>query len=150
MKKLKRLSVSIIVSFLVALCVGLGVNTFQGYDVKRGFAFGPPQDQQTTSYRGWYGIKRWGFPATYLEVHSFQPGEGASGNFYYTAKPLSPLLVVTNVVLLMSFIVAMLSPITIFWRPKKASSVIEMDKNESNLPGGKPAPQLEKDANTWH
>lgn len=150
MKKVKRLVALTTISFLVALGIGLGVNTSQSYDVERGFAFGQPLNQQTMPYSGTYDIVRWGFPATYREVHRFQPSEGASGDTYYTAKPFSPLLVVANVLLLMSFLVAILSPITIFWRPKNKVAPELANPSQDKLTEEKPVSQAEKDANNRH
>ncbi len=124
MKTLKRLFFSLLVSFLLAGALGLGIQTSQKYDVREGFAYGPPTNQQYTAEKGTFSIKRYGFPATYKEVQHVVLETGTDTN--YESKPFTFWLAVVNVVFWMSLLVAILSPVSIFFRPKKRTK----DSNE--------------------
>ncbi len=125
MKKAKKLTVVILISVLVACFFGAGTSTKESIAVQKGFAFGPPVLQQRMDTNGEYVVRRWGYPGTYREVQIFR---GAGENPYevsYTSRAFSLVTVVANIVFLMSFIVALLSPITIFWRPQKKSTEVK-------------------------
>lgn len=98
-------------------------------------------------FEGTYSVNRWGFPATYREVEKFQATNGAKYETSYVSKPLNPLLVIANIVLLMSFLVALLAPVTIFWRPKKLSVPDVKKSSETKLTEEKMVSQAKKDAN---
>lgn len=128
MKTLKRLFFSLFISFILAGALGLGIQTSQHYDVQEGFAYGSPSNQQFTAEKGSFHVKRFGFPATYKETQSVHLDSGATGS--YESKPFSFWLAVVNVVFWMSLLVAILSPISIFFRPKKKTEKPAEPKNE--------------------
>ena len=141
MKRLKRLTIIFFLALFGAVAIGLGSHNWKGFEVQKGFVFGPPIAQQKMEFIGWYVISRWGFPATYREVQKFQATDGATYETSYVSKPFNLLLAVTNVVLLMSFLVALLAPVTIFWRPKKKQSEVKLTEKKT-------ASQVKDDANT--
>ncbi len=140
MKTLRKLVSILFFSLLIAVGIGAGANSRAGETVQKGFHFGPPAAQQKMEHNGFFHIKRWGFPATYREVQSFQATDGATYQTAYVSRPFSFLLLLTNVVLLMSFFVAVLSPITIFWRPKR-------ELYEAKFPEEKVESQVKANAN---
>ena len=119
MKTVKKLLLLLFISLSLAVAMGAGASTQSSEKVGRGFYFGPPAAQQKVEYSGYFSVSRRGFPATYREVQRFQATDGATYEVSYVSKPFSLLLLIANVVLLMSFLVAVLSPITIFWRPQR-------------------------------
>jgi hypothetical protein len=150
MKRLRKLIAILCLSVLAAGAVGIASHTYSDVKVKQGLYFGPPEAQQKMEFGGTYSISRWGFPATYREVQKFKASEGASYETSYVSKPFNVLLVLTNIVLLLSFFVALLAPIPIFWRPKKLAPVLEVEASKPKSTEKKPVSQAEKDANTRH
>lgn len=120
MKMFKRLLTSLFISFVLATALGLGINTTQSYDVREGFAYGLPANQQIIAENGTFHVKRYGFPATYKETQSVHLQSEANGS--YESKPFTFWLAAVNVVFWMSLLVAVLSPVSIFFRPKKRES----------------------------
>ncbi len=138
MKTLRKLAVIIFVSVVIAAAIGIGASTRTSTSVGKGFYFGPPEAQQKMEYGGVYGVSRRGFPATYREIQKFQATDGATFETSYDSKPFNLFLLVINVVLLLSLLVALLAPITIFWRPKKKLNEVKPTEK-------KPASQVKSD-----
>lgn len=129
MKMITRLFKSLFVSLMMAIVLGLALWNTNKVSVTKGFVFGPPIAQQIMSEDGTYTVKRWGFPATYKETQFFH---ATNGNYQtsYESKPFNTLLAIVNVVFWMSLLVSILSPVTIFFRPKKHDKKASQKLNE--------------------
>ncbi|MFZ1249392.1 MAG: hypothetical protein WAQ24_03650 [Candidatus Saccharimonadales bacterium] len=147
MKTLKHLFISLVVAFVVAAALSLGLHSTRAVQVAKGFVFGPPSAQQTMNAEGVYKTSRWGFPSTYREVETFQSTTGQSFDTSYERKPLNRLWVVTNIVFWMALFVALLAPFTIFWRPS-LKPTDQPKPNELNQTKAKDEPQAKQHANT--
>ncbi len=136
MKTLKRLLASLGLSFFIALGLGAGIQTSQSFEVPDNFAYGPPATQKLTEEPGMYTVKRYGFPSTYKETQTVALQSGAKGS--YESKPFGLWLLAVNVVFWMSLLVALLSPVAIFFRPKKKAEKPTDTSNETKPPEAKP------------
>ena len=140
MKMFKRLILSLAVSLLAAGVLGLGLSTTQKMEVNKGFFFGQQVGQSPLPESGVYTIKRQGFPATYRETHTVNLRSGA--NTSYDSIPTSKLLAVINIVFWMSLLVVLLSPVAIFYRPKKHEPELEITHGEVKQADTEPRVQV--------
>ncbi|QQS20079.1 hypothetical protein IPL85_01320 [Candidatus Saccharibacteria bacterium] len=131
MKRLKKLLLLVCVSLLIAAGIGGGINTLESVPAEKGFVFGPPIAQQKMETDGTFKVQRWGYPGTYREIQTFL---GSGENPYevsYTSRAFNPMLLLANIIFLMSFVAAVLAPITIFWRPKKKTAEVKTTEKKA-------------------
>lgn len=119
MKKIKHLVVILVLLIVIAAVLSLTIVRRDTYEVGKGFYYGAPQSQNTTTIGGTYTVNRYGFPSTYREQQTFTPDGDIFNESTYENHGFDGLYVLTNILFWMGLFVALLSPLTIFYRPKK-------------------------------
>lgn len=131
MKKFKRLLFLLLLFAVIALVLSFTIVRRDTYEVGKGFSYGAPQAQTTTAIAGIFTINRYGFPSTYREQHTFVPRGDIFNESTYEAQPFDSLYLITNFIFWLGLFAALLSPLTIFYRPKK--KLIETTQNKSQV-----------------
>jgi hypothetical protein len=129
MKRLKRLGLSLLCIALLAVVFSVVPSHSYKVDVAKGFAYGDPKAQTHVTSAGTFQDRKYGFPATYREIQSFHPADGAYAAASFEPQPMSLFYVGVNIVFWVGLMVALLAPVTIFWR-KKALPAVEKVKGE--------------------
>lgn len=110
--------------------------------VPKGFAFGAPNNQTRMSVDGVYSVTFYGSPSPYKVTETFRPTGDVFNTLSYDAVPFNGFIIVTNFVFWLSLLVALLAPITIFWRPQKRKlSQVKLAEQQAE-------PQVKHDENT--
>ncbi len=133
MKKYRSLVLGIGVLLILATGLSVGVIRTKSVPVVEGFVFGPPVAQSAVSIEGTYQVKYYGYPSTYRERHTFLSEKDTIGYATYDFQPFEWYFIVSNILFWMALFVAVLAPITIFWRPKKAESTTDVSSNNTDV-----------------
>ncbi len=105
----------IIVSALLSFLIVRRTND----DVQKGFRFGPPASQITVTSDGTYTVNYYGYPSTYRIQETFKPSGDVFNESTYELFPLSKFYLFSNFIFWLALFMALLAPLTIFYRPKK-------------------------------
>ena len=142
MKWYKKLAAVLVALMLVAAFLSVYMKSRQtGMSVPKGFAFGAPSNQTRMNVDGVYSVTWYGSPAPYKVVETFRPTGDVFNSLSYTEMPVNRFAIITNFIFWLGLFVALLAPITIFWRPaKKQLPVAVTDK--------KPETEVKADADT--
>jgi len=124
MKTVKRLILSLVAILLLAGIFSVGVVRTKEFSVKKGFYFGLPDGQEAVNADGTYTIKYYGFPSAFREQHIYQSDGDVLGSSTYDMQKFDLLYVVSNFVFWAGLMVALLSPLTIFFRKKNKEYVV--------------------------
>lgn len=122
MKKFRLLIIGIFVLLVLAAVLSVVVVRTKAVPVAEGFVFGSPVAQSAVSTSGTYEVKYYGYPSTYREQHTFMSTGDVIGNTSYDFQPFDWYSVLSNIIFWMALFVAVLAPVTIFWRPKKVQA----------------------------
>lgn len=145
MRKVLRLLVASIVLLLIAGVLSIANVRTKKVPVTEGFVYGPPTAQAASTTKGMFIVKYYGYPTTYKEQHLFQPTGDVFSESSYDFQPFDWFYVVSNMMFWSALFVAVLSPVTIFWRPKKPTS--KLGKNDQAIEPPAPNP-VEPNENT--
>lgn len=139
MRKTKHVVILLFMLLVVASVLSVVPSHSRSIGVDETFRYGPPDSQMTTT--GGTYIRQWrGFPATIYEVETVQrDGEGYYESAQYNIQPYNLWLLIANIIFWMALFIALLAPITIFYRPKARSN--PSDK----LPDVQPTIEANKD-----
>jgi|JI6StandDraft_1071083.scaffolds.fasta_scaffold04046_13 hypothetical protein len=148
MKTLKRLILSLVFIFILASVLSLALTRRHEVKVERGFTYGPATAQVASTTPGSFVTVYYGFPSTYKEVQSFRPDGDVFSESSVTVQEWDWLYVISNIVFWTGLFVAILSPVTIFWRPKKKQPAATTSVNEVKGTDDKTTSQVKPDENT--
>lgn len=122
MQRFKKLIILLLLFMIVSGFLGTVIKSREyAVNVPKGFAFGAPNNQSTMSVDGMYAVTSYGYPVTYKITETFRPTGDVFNALSYDAMPFNPAGVVANFIFWMGLFVALLAPVTIFWRPQKMS-----------------------------
>jgi len=142
MKTLKRLILSLIFIFVLASVLSLVLTRRNEIKVDKGFTYGPATAQVSSATPGTFTTVYYGFPSTYKEIQTFRPDGDVFSASSVTVQPWDWFYVLSNIVFWAGLFVAIMAPITIFWRPKKkVPEVVTLD-NEVKTSEGKTPSQV--------
>lgn len=119
MRKLRNLLLLLILVLLIAGLLSVLIVRTKEVDVQKGFMYGPTSAQVAATTDGSYVVKYYGFPSTYREQHIFQPNGDVFTESSYDFQDFDWFYVLSNVIFWAGLFMALLAPLTIFYRPKK-------------------------------
>jgi hypothetical protein len=148
MKTLKRLILSLLFIFVLATVLSLVITRRNEVDVQRGFTYGPATAQVASTTPGKFTTVYYGFPSPYKEIQSFRPSGDVFSESSVTVQQWDWFYVISNIVFWTGLFVAVMAPITIFWRPKKKQSENSILKNEVKSTEEKTESRVKSDENS--
>lgn len=105
--------------FVVAAALSYFPSRSRSVDIKSGFKYGEPSNQTEAKADGEF-VRTWrGFPATIHETETVKyPGGSYYESTVYEIQKFSLTRLITNLIYWVGLMIALLAPITIFYRPK--------------------------------
>lgn len=139
MKKFKRFIFLLLLFTIVSALLSVLIVRRTSDTVAKGFAFGAPNSQMTTAADGTYSVNYYGYPSTYRVQETFKPTGDIFNESTYEKLPFNLFYVLSNFIFWMGLFMALLSPLTIFYRPKKklrepAPAESQMQPTEAETP----------------
>ena len=147
MKTLKRLILSLLFIFILSAVLSLVLTRRHEVKVDKGFTYGPPTAQVASQTPGSFTTVYYGFPSTYKEIQSFRPEGDVFAESSVTIQEWNWLYIITNMVFWAGLFTAVLSPLTIFWRPAKKRAESPTSTNEVKSTEEKQVSQVKQDEN---
>lgn len=135
MKKAKRFFILLILFSVVSAFLSVAISRPTSVNVDKGFAFGAPSQQVQVTHDGVFKTIYYGFPSTYRVQETFKPSGDVFNESSYESMPFSWFYVASNFIFWMALFMALLAPITIFFRPKSQIPIENSPeaKNQSQL-----------------
>lgn len=129
MKRTKRIVMWFLLMFTLAGALSYFPTRSRSVDIKSGFKYGEPSNQIEANGDGKF-VRTWrGFPAT---IHETETVKYPGGNYYestvYEIQQFSLARLVMNLIYWVGLMVALLAPVTIFYRPKPRPRSVDEDQ----------------------
>ncbi|HPR09656.1 hypothetical protein KDA06_02455 [Candidatus Saccharibacteria bacterium] len=130
MKMFKRLVFSLLFIAILATVLSLLVTRRAEVKVVKGFTYGAPTAQVASTTPGTFTNVYYGFPSTYKHIQTFRPDGDVFSESSVVVQDWGWLYVISNIVFWSGLFVALLSPFTIFYRPKAHQPEALITQNE--------------------
>lgn len=156
MKRMKRVVLWFVIMFALAAVLSYFPSRSRSAEVQKGFRYGEPANQSEAQGNGTF-IRTWqGFPLPVKESETVKyPTQTYYESTVYEIQTFSLVRLVINLIFWVGLITALLSPITIFWRPRKKTPVTAVAANDASSNEPQPtdttaASQVNPHENTRH